>query len=74
MLDMHVHTQPDHRRDDSTTVYHLAPVTLTQGSKSKKAEVAFWQLIEKDKLPISKFKLLEGIGAPKAGKQIQNCH
>lgn len=30
------------------------------------------QVNEKDKSPISKFKLPEGTGAPRTGKQIQN--
>ena len=46
------------------------------GSKFKKKLMSpLWQPTEKDKLPISnlsKFKLPEGIGGPKAGKQIQN--
>ena len=42
-----------------------------QDSKfKKKMEVAFRQLTEKDKTPISKFKSPEVIGAPKPGKQI----
>ena len=38
----------------------------------RKTEVSFWRLTEKEESPISKFKSPEGVGAPKARKQIQN--